>query len=367
MMLVTGGVASGKRTYVRSLGFAEKDLAYASPDGALPDSGAPVVVDAQLLALAGPVGEGALADLAAREVVVATEVGAGVVPAGPGERAWRERAGRLACDLAERAECVVRMVCGIPQVLKSEPVVRVAAAPAGGAAGTGPAGGVATRTAAGARVRAGGAEGASLTLVLLRHGRTSGNDLHRYVGRTDEPLSPEGRWQARRAGSCSRVPLVYVSPLVRARQTAAICFPDAAQVVVDGLRELDFGEFEGRSADDMAGDAAYRAWVDGCCVGRCPGGESRADLVRRTSAALEGILATSFARGDERVVVVAHGGTIMAAMSAFVDSPTRRRDPLAYFRWQVANLQGYRIEVSLRDGRFAFGAYERVCSLAPLA
>ena len=60
MMLVTGGVASGKRTYVRSLGFAEKDLAYASPDGALPDPGAPVVVDAQLLALAGPVGEGAL-------------------------------------------------------------------------------------------------------------------------------------------------------------------------------------------------------------------------------------------------------------------------------------------------------------------
>ena len=116
----------------------------------------------------------------------------------------------------------------------------------------------------------------------------------------------------------------------------------------------------------MAGDAAYRAWVDGCCVGRCPGGESRADLVRRTSAALEGILATSFARGDGQAVVVAHGGTIMAAMSAFVDSPTRRRDPLAYFRWQVANLQGYRIEVSLRDGRFAFGAYERVCSLAPL-
>ena len=367
MMLVTGGVASGKRTYVRSLGFAEKDLAYASPDGALPDPGAPVVVDAQLLALAGPVGEGALADLAAREVVVATEVGAGVVPAGPGERAWRERAGRLACDLAERAECVVRMVCGVPQVLKGEPVARVAAAPAGGVAGAGSAGGDATRTAAGARVRAGGAEGASLTLVLLRHGRTSGNDLHRYVGRTDEPLSPEGRRQARRAGSCSRVPLVYVSPLVRARQTAAICFPDAAQVVVDGLRELDFGEFEGRSADDMAGDAAYRAWVDGCCVGCCPGGESRADLVRRTSAALEGILATSFARGDERVVVVAHGGTIMAAMSAFVDSPTRRRDPLAYFRWQVANLQGYRIEVSLREGRFAFGAYERVCSLAPLA
>ncbi|MEE8703453.1 MAG: bifunctional adenosylcobinamide kinase/adenosylcobinamide-phosphate guanylyltransferase [Olsenella sp.] len=345
MMLVTGGVASGKRTYVRSLGYAEKDLAYVGASGALPAPGAPVVVDAQLLALAGPVGEAALADLAGREVVVATEVGAGVVPAEPGGRAWRERAGRLACELAARADCVVRMVCGVPQVLKGEPAARAAAAADGAA-------------------RAAGVEGASLTLVLLRHGRTHGNDLRLYVGSTDEPLSPEGELQARRAGICRSVPLVYVSPLARARQTAAICFPEASQAVVDGLRELDFGDFEGRGARDMEHDAAYRAWVDGCCVGRCPGGESRADLVGRTSAALEGILASALAHGDERVVVVAHGGTVMAAMSAFVDGPAGERDPLAYFRWQVDNLQGYRVEVSQRDGRCAFGAYERLCDLA---
>jgi len=51
-------------------------------------------------------------------VVTAAEVGGGVVPADPGERAAREAAGRLACLLARRAERVVRVFCGLPQVLK---------------------------------------------------------------------------------------------------------------------------------------------------------------------------------------------------------------------------------------------------------
>ena len=64
---------------------------------------------------------GQLADeLAKREVVIATEVGGGVVPATPEERAAREAAGRLACLLADRADRVIRVFCGIPTVLKGE-------------------------------------------------------------------------------------------------------------------------------------------------------------------------------------------------------------------------------------------------------
>ena len=51
---------------------------------------------------------------------LATEVGGGVVPMDPAERAGREAAGRLACLLAARADCVVQMFCGIPTVLKGE-------------------------------------------------------------------------------------------------------------------------------------------------------------------------------------------------------------------------------------------------------
>ena len=59
-------------------------------------------------------------ELSAYDIVLATEVGGGVVPMDPAERAGREAAGRLACLLAARAGCVVQMFCGIPTVLKGE-------------------------------------------------------------------------------------------------------------------------------------------------------------------------------------------------------------------------------------------------------
>ena len=59
-------------------------------------------------------------ELARYEVVIATEVGGGVVPVDREERAAREAAGRLACLLARRADAVVRVFCGIPVVLKGK-------------------------------------------------------------------------------------------------------------------------------------------------------------------------------------------------------------------------------------------------------
>ena len=61
----------------------------------------------------------ALADaLSQREIVIATETGGGLVPVDPAERAAREAAGRLACLLAQRADTVIRVCCGLPQALK---------------------------------------------------------------------------------------------------------------------------------------------------------------------------------------------------------------------------------------------------------
>ena len=63
----------------------------------------------------------ALAEKLSRyEVVIATEIGGGVVPMDAGERAAREAAGRLNCLLAERATAVIRVFCGIPLLIKGE-------------------------------------------------------------------------------------------------------------------------------------------------------------------------------------------------------------------------------------------------------
>lgn len=114
MILVTGGIASGKRTYVRSLGYDESQMS------SLIASDAPVLVGLEELLRAGELLQTDLRALRDKDVVVCCEVGQGVVPMDARERAWRERVGRACAVLARDATRVVRMVCGIPLVIKEE-------------------------------------------------------------------------------------------------------------------------------------------------------------------------------------------------------------------------------------------------------
>ena len=163
-----------------------------------------------------------------------------------------------------------------------------------------------------------------MKLRLIRHGMTRLGEEKRYQGSLDEGLSDLGRAALKRADFAP--PQVYVSPLLRARETAATLFPDAEQIIVPDLREMDFGAFEGRGWWEMERDSAYRAWVDGNCFGRCPGGEDRAEFSERVCAAIANLL-----RADEdELVIVAHGGTQMAALERW-GRPARE-----YYRWQTA-------------------------------
>ncbi len=107
MIFITGPLYSGKREHAcKILGCEEAELKNRA------------IWDVQdLAARCGDLA--ALAEeLSQYEVVIATEVGGGVVPVDAGERAGREAAGRLSCLLAQRAERVVRVFCGLPVVLK---------------------------------------------------------------------------------------------------------------------------------------------------------------------------------------------------------------------------------------------------------
>ena len=161
-----------------------------------------------------------------------------------------------------------------------------------------------------------------MLIYLIRHGATRYNEEHRYQGLTDVPLSPAGRAALRQADFSPEV--VYVSPLSRARETAAILFPTAEQIVVPGFREMDFGIFEGRTAAEMEHDSVYRAWVESGCTGRCSGGESLAEFSDRVWDAFVPLLEIE----AERLVIVAHGGVQMAILERYA------RPHRGYFHWQ---------------------------------
>ena len=113
MILVVGGMASGKRSYVQGLGYERGEMADAVLDQR------PVIYNLQDLVAASPEnGLMLLPSLLEKEVVICNEVGSGVIPVDNKKRAAREATGRLCILLAQQAERVVRLVAGIPSVMK---------------------------------------------------------------------------------------------------------------------------------------------------------------------------------------------------------------------------------------------------------
>lgn len=182
-----------------------------------------------------------------------------------------------------------------------------------------------------------------MELLLVRHSITPGNLLKQYIGSTDQPLAPEGIELARNIKThMPEIDGLWVSPMIRCRQTADILFPGQKQNIVDDLRECDFGAFECRTWEQLKDDPLYRRWVDGEDV-TPPGGESMRQCQRRTCQAICDVVRQARQLGVNRAGVVAHGGTLMAVMYSFGE-PARD-----FYRWQVKNCGGFLTSVKEND------------------
>lgn len=177
-----------------------------------------------------------------------------------------------------------------------------------------------------------------MRLELIRHGETVLQKEHRYQGVTDAPLSPLGQDVLHPAGTLPE--RVVVTPLRRTRETAELLFPGVPQLVIPGLQEMNFGRFEGKNYLEMENDPDYRTWVDGMCLGRCPGGESKAEYVRRVTRAFAALLDQALEQRWKDCVIVAHGGTQMAVLERFA---VEKKD---YYSWQLPCGHGYRLDAA---------------------
>lgn len=167
-------------------------------------------------------------------------------------------------------------------------------------------------------------------VLLIRHGATAGNLERRYIGRTDQPLCPAGEEQARRLAALRpEADFLFASPMLRARQTAALAFPGQSPVLDGDLAETDFGLFEGKTAAELSGDPAYARWLEAQCIPPPPGGESAARMKARCLAAFDRCMAR-VPEGASAAFVI-HGGGIMAILEA------RARPAGSFYDFHVAN------------------------------
>jgi broad specificity phosphatase PhoE len=152
-------------------------------------------------------------------------------------------------------------------------------------------------------------------LWLVRHGETEWSASGQHTGRTDLPLTLEGKLHARQiAGFLGgrAFALVLTSPLQRARETCRLAGYGDSAVIDPNLREWDYGEYEGRTTPQIQIERpGWSLWRDGVI-----GGESLEQLASRAQKVIDRALSGS---GD--VLVFAHGHILRVLAACWMGLP----------------------------------------------
>ncbi len=164
----------------------------------------------------------------------------------------------------------------------------------------------------------------STKLILIRHGETDLNAQKRYCGFLDKNINARGRNQAYRLAQRLKkedIDKLYSSDRKRALVTAGIVFKRKKAIKVRGLREMNFGIFEGLTYKQIMKryPLVYKQWLKDPYSLIIPRGEGLNGFQKRTVAAINKIVA---ANKDKTIAIVAHGGVV----SAFINHILKARD-----------------------------------------
>lgn len=205
-----------------------------------------------------------------------------------------------------------------------------------------------------------------ITFFMIRHGATSANEEHRYLGKTDQDLSLKGvrsLEKKRKEGIYPKIDLLFTSPMKRCLKTAEILYPFQDPVIIPEWEEIDFGAFEGKTYEELKEDDRYQAWIDSDGALPFPFGESREVFISRCESGLYTMLSylkESFLeecsqkdkKQEKNVGLIIHGGTIMALLRSFYGG--------GYFDHQAANGLGYSCRLACKGEKIRLEALERL-------
>ncbi len=157
-------------------------------------------------------------------------------------------------------------------------------------------------------------------LILLRHGETEFPG--RYVGSTDVSLSDKGEGQVEHIRPLLKkegVDHVFCSPMLRCRESLRILNLQIDYTVDEDLREIDFGEWEGKDFSEisLSHPGIVQEWAAGKDDFCFPAGECLTDFIFR----LERFKRRVFAQEKKTILVVAHGGVIRHLICSFLGLP----------------------------------------------
>ncbi|MDO4176195.1 MAG: histidine phosphatase family protein [Bacillota bacterium] len=167
-------------------------------------------------------------------------------------------------------------------------------------------------------------------IVLIRHGITTGNVQGLYYGATDVPLADKGIEMTKLLASQNFYPdsenaEYYTSGMLRTEQTFELVYGDKEHEVIENFRELNFGDYEMKSYEELNSNPEYREWCNTFADGTPPpNGESIRDFNARVWQGFEELkvkhellmLKLRNQRKEAMSICVIHGGVICSIMNS---------------------------------------------------
>ncbi len=198
-------------------------------------------------------------------------------------------------------------------------------------------------------------------ILIARHGETEWNVIERFRGRVDIPLNDTGIKQAEALGrylQSSEIEAIYCSPVLRARQTAGYIghAHNLPVTPVDGLNDLDFGEWQGKTVEDVKGSPAFGNWIAHPERVVLPGGESLAGARQRAFSFVE----DAVAKHNGKVVLVTHRVIVMLLVCALLGLDN------GHF-WNIKSDTAALTGFIYNKGRYVLNTHNEKCHLNDIA
>lgn len=182
-------------------------------------------------------------------------------------------------------------------------------------------------------------------LYFIRHGKTEFNEKRLYCGSSDISLSSLGIDELKekiKKTSYKKAKLNFTSGMKRANETFKLIYSTDDFNILEGFKEFDFGDFEGKSYYHLKENKDYIAWIeDKSGKIKCPNGENKDIFYKRIEEELIFLVKEINKKGEEEGVIVCHGGTIGTLLELFSDTKDY------FYNLQPECGGGYKVKVEI--------------------
>lgn len=183
--------------------------------------------------------------------------------------------------------------------------------------------------------------GAKIKINLIRHGKTYANEKKLYYGFSDIELSENGikeLYSLKEKIKYEKSDFFVVSGLKRTIQTLNILFGDVDYIINEHFKEMNFGDFELKSYNDLKKDKNYLKWIENIEENPVPNGETKKQFENRVINGLSSLFENCIKNDIKDVVIICHSGTISIIMMYLFKNENKN-----FYDWLPGYGRGYTI------------------------